>query len=135
MLKLPFKYITKRSEAELGATTPLGYPKSLTEPTYDFNKWKTSVKSFKQFFNEFLALINNHKPILISHPRMWELFITSNKKVQQYLEEHPIYMIFPPLPKESKNKGNIVIVWQNPEYEKRAFLLQLHYFYVIHSLF
>ena len=129
MNKLPAKYRIKHRDAELGATTLSGYPKSLTKKFVSMHKWKTSVKSFQAMFNEQLEIINNLKPMSINSLTSWERFSTSREQIRKYLMKHPIYKIYPPLPKTSQNIGNIIIVWKNPKYQRRALLLQLHYYH------
>jgi len=128
MNNLPKKYKIKCRDAELGATTLSGYPKSLIKKVVSQHKWKTSVKSFQSMFNEQLELINDLKPMSISNLILWEIFSKSSEQIRLYLMDHPIYKIFTPLPKTSQNIENIVIVWKNPKYHMRALLLQLHYY-------
>jgi hypothetical protein len=124
-MTIPREYVIKESDAQLGTTNSLGFVKSV------FGEKRIPPGKISKH-HEFIALINNFKPISITDIKHLIQKIKTESKLVEYIKTIKVYYIIVPLDKESRNKFNIGVVWINSKYEKKAMLLRLFHYWSHH---
>lgn len=143
-MKIPDVLKVNKKDLELGTTNSLGYIKSIVEP----RKKRDIISHFKFEEDELLGIINNLKPIMITgldlineirkpvHVRYEtrdqevineiETINYIRQTLDKYLNSIKLYYIF-------TGRKDVVIIWKNKKYRKRALLLRLLYYQEDHD--
>lgn len=142
-MKLPDVLKVSEKDLELGTTNSLGYIKPIIEP----RKRRDVISEFKSSEDEILGVINGLKPIMITSHRILngarrqisinpkleskdrqeiETLNHISKILDDYLSSIKLYYISPP-------KYDIIILWKDKKYQKRALLLRLLYYSSVHD--
>ena len=107
---LPKKYVIKKKDVVLGSTTRSGFMKRLVGK-------KGWGDGYCDSLNEFLGILNDHKPVAIINEDMIKNRLVKEPELIKYLKKNPLFILY-------TDSSATRIIWKKKMLTKNTLLLK-----------